>query len=447
MKKVLFFIALLFIPVFVFAEGLPNEVFSTNITSAVQKNNVKTAYRSLSMTSSFIENFNIPLNLYTADGVTPLYLLSKNLSTPTKDNSIVPSADNPVEVLDDGIIYILTNGFNTYNLDHNIFTTGEYGTVNENSTKQYITQIALWMYIYQNKDKFEKYCSNDACYFFDSDGSAVEYQEVYNLVKEGSEITNYQYLGYIIKLVDNAKTYKRESSSLSSISADALEYTVDNTNKILKTNVIQPTAKGNKDHLIRLEIALEDPDQYGAYLVNENGEKIEDLSNVPSKFHIVVPLKDDLSKMNLSHISLRIKGYFEQSKAYEYHAKMVLRNGSLSPILYGTLPTEEVSKDYSLKNFVKISTLDPKNSHLAGATMVLTKKGDSSFKSSWVSNDEAHFLQLDNGEYTLCETKAPKGYSACEECVNFRIDGDNVTVLDVKNEEKVEIPNTAKFQG
>ena len=224
MKRIirLLFILLLF-PVMVYAEGLPVENFTTNVTSAVLQNNVRMAYRSKSMTSPFINSFAVPQNVRTSDGITPLYILSKNLDTPTTDNVIPVGEDNPVEIQDAGINYILTYGYNIENPDGSIFASGEYGNVTDNSIKQYDTQIALWIYIYQNKNKFiNSYCQNGACDFLNTSNEAVDATEVYDLVVEGAKIQGYEYLGYIIKLVDNAKNYKKETSTVSSVSGDTI---------------------------------------------------------------------------------------------------------------------------------------------------------------------------------------------------------------------------------
>ena len=448
-KQFLLLILLLFMPVMVFAEGLPTEAFSTNVDSNITYYNyVQKAYRSKSMTSPFIENFSAPLNLRTGDGLFPLYLLSKNEMTPSTSDKINPSNTNPLEITDDGIIYIISYGYNVGSQNESIFDSNMYGTVTDDSLKEYLTQIALWVYIYQNKEKFkDTYCADEACDFTNSDGTLVSAKDVYDLIAEGSTFHNYSYLSYITKLVDNANVYRSEDSTISSISGDILEYEIDKKNHILTTKAIQPVPTGNSTNYMGCNITLEDPNQYGVYFADSKGNKINDISSYQGAFHLVVPLQDDLDKMNLNSIKLHIKGYFLQSKAYEYTASMALRKASysLSPILYGNFPLEEVQNNYTLQNFVKISTLDSKNSLLSGATMVLTRKDDPNYKEEWVSGEEAHFIQLRNGEYTLCETKAPNGYEACSECVDFKVDGENVTVLDVKNDQVVPIPNTSMF--
>ncbi len=448
-KQFLLLILLLLIPSMVFAEGLPTGSFSTNADSNITYYNyVQKAFRSKSMTSPFIENFSAPLNLRTNDGTYPLYLLSKNHEVPYSSDPI--DSANSKAITDDGILYIISYGFNVGSQNESIFDTKEFGEVTEDSLKEYLTQIALWVYIYQNKSKFsDTYCYNGGCDFTNSDGTLVSATEVYDLIAQGATFNKYGSLNYIIKLVDNAKIYKSQTSTLSSISGDTLEYEIDKKNHILTTKLIRPTPTGNSTNYVGYSISLEDPNQYGVYFTNENDEIITDISSYQGAFHLVVPLQDNLDNMNLNSIKLHIKGYFLQSRAYECVATLAPKKSSngLSPILYGNFPLEEVDNDYSIQNFVKISTLDPKNTLLAGATMVLTKKDDPTFSESWISGEDAHFLQLRNGEYTLCETKAPNGYEACTECVDFKVDGENVTVLDVKNEQKVPIPNTSMFSN
>ena len=439
-KRFLFILILLLIPTAVLAEGLPTGDFQTNY-NGMTYNYIQSAYRSLSMTSPFIESFNAPYNLRTGDGVYALYTLSKNDRVPSR-NDTVNSTSHEIE--DDGIEYILMNGYRMDNTP-NIFDSEEYGAVDTRNIKEYITQIALWLYLYQNQSKFSNYCSNRACEFTNSSGEAISAEEIYDFIVEGAKISGYNYLNYIIKLVDNASIYRREPSQLSSISSDSLEYEIDKKNHILVTKEIHPTPTGNSTNFMGFVIEIDDPNQYGAYFSDNDGNKITDMEHYQGAFHLVVPLQEELDKMNLNSIQLHIKGYFSNHHVYDYTTVDSTGNDPFTHMVASGSQTEEIRNDYSLHNFVKISTLDPMNSLLAGATMVLTKKGDPSFNESWISGEDAHFIQLRNGEYTLCETKAPHGFEACTECVDFNVDGENVTVLDVKNDQKVEIPNTALF--
>ena len=438
----------------VFAEGLPTNSFTSNSSNSMAYNYIRLSLRSRSMTSPFIYSFDVPYNLKTNDGKYPLYIFSKNLGVPSISEEFIPSNDNPTEVMDSGILYILTYGYNTGNSNESIFMNGEHSNNLSDATKQYITQIALWLYIYQNKEQFkDTYCFNDACVFLDSSNQVVPFDEVYNLVKEAGKISDYSYLSYIIDLVDNAKVYKKEVSQLSSTSAEHLSYQVKKESNQLISEVLRPIANSNSTNFLNYTVTIEDPNQYGAYFIHENGQRIDDLSSINGSFQLVVPLKEKLEDMDLSSIKIKITGYFLRSDAYEYHVSRTQNAdlNSFSSVLYGFIPTETVENVYTLQNFVRISALSPNKSILAGATMVLTKKGDSNYRETWISGEDVHFIQLREGDYTLCETNAPKGYETATQCYDFSVNGANVNVeipnVEATQEQAVVVPDTALFQS
>ena len=456
MKKILSILVIIAISFYgVMAQELPNRDFSTNVSAMGQSNYMRKAMASRSMTSPFINSFATPYNLKTDDNLYPLYMLSKNMEVPTTAEVITPGSDNPVEVEDDGILYIIQNGYDFENDANSIFASEKYGAVSDVAIKQYITQVALWLYIYQNKNHFKNsYCANGNCDFLDSNNNVVEASDVYSLIEQAASFSGYNYLNYILELVNKAKTYKKDSSQLSSIAGESFTFTVDKEKKLLTTEVIQPKAKGNVENFLRFAVTLEDPNQYGAYFINENNEKIEDLNSISGAFRLVVPLLEEIEKMDLSTIRVTITGYFQNDSVFEYHitdSRQVRASdqfaGYSNLLLTGVQP-QEIANSYALQNFVSISALGPTNTGLVGATMVLTKKGDKDFKETWISNGEAHYIQLRNGDYTLCEEEAPAGYAASTECFDFSVDGANVTVLNVQNrEEDIVIPNTSLFQS
>ena len=68
-------------------------------------------------------------------------------------------------------------------------------------------------------------------------------------------------------------------------------------------------------------------------------------------------------------------------------------------------------------------------------------KDDSSDEWTWVSTDKPHMLELEDGEYSLCETIAPSGYEPKTECIDFSVEEGKVNAVKMENS-PVHIPNT-----
>ena len=73
---------------------------------------------------------------------------------------------------------------------------------------------------------------------------------------------------------------------------------------------------------------------------------------------------------------------------------------------------------------VKISKTDVTGSkEVPGATLVV-KDASGSVVEKWVSTNEAHYVTVDPGVYTLTETIAPKGYKLSTTTITFKVDED-----------------------
>ncbi len=73
---------------------------------------------------------------------------------------------------------------------------------------------------------------------------------------------------------------------------------------------------------------------------------------------------------------------------------------------------------------VKISKTDVTGSkEVSGATLVV-KDASGSVVEKWVSTNEAHYVTVDPGVYTLTETIAPKGYKLSTTTITFKVDED-----------------------
>ena len=182
-----------------------------------------------------------------------------------------------------------------------------------------------------------------------------------------------------------------------------------------------------------------------------NNHTISNPDRITSSFKVVVPLKEDLSTMDLTSIKVHVYAHFLKPTGNEYRVtdstnplidsnkKQVYTN-----VYYGYTPNEVIETNFNLYNFTKISKIDVANSNeLPGATLVITDKNDSTNTETWVSTDTPHYTYLKNGDYQLCETLAPDGYEKSTECIDFSVDGTKITSVVMEN---AHIPNTSAFR-
>lgn len=439
--------------------GMPTTTFTSNVINDNKVNYITDALTANGQINNISSVFDTKL-MKTSDNKTPLYSLMKNLETPMTTEQFEILEDNPNPISDNGILYILAHGYNTTNTDHNIFATAQYGGVADNNIKQYITQVALWLYIYENNSSFsETYCANNACTFINpNDNSAVLASEIRNIINKCGSFLNCNYFNYITLLVDNAKKYTGGlDSKITAIGSGKLSYELNAEATKITTEVITPTVTSNKDNYMYYALELEDPNDYGAYIADKDGNKITNTNIMNGSFRVVVPLEEDINAMDLSSIKINIYGYFVKDAGYDYRVTKTSESNSLlnssknqkyTNVLLGYTPYEIVSTNFKLYNFTKISKIDATNSEeLPGATLVITKKGSDDKIETWVSTTEPHYTYLENGEYNLCETIAPKGYALNTECIEFSVDGSKVTTVEMENELAVDVPNTGIFKN
>lgn len=436
--------------------GIPNSTFTTNVTNDDVVNYVREAFSSNGQTNSKSSTFDVKL-MRTSDNKTPLYSLMKNLEIPKTTEKFEILSDNPLSVNNKGILYILAHGYNITNTSNDIFSTNTYGSVSNNDIKQYITQIALWLYVYENNSSFSStYCANNGCSFLSSDKTSINSTDVRNIILSASSYNNYKYLNYITLLVDNAKKYSGSSSSkISALKSGALSYQINNEFTLLTTDSITVGIDGNRDNFMYYSVEIKDPNGYGAYLTDSSGGKLSSTNVMTGTFKVAVPLKEELTKMDLSSIEVQIYGHFVKDDGYDYRVTSTSPDNKLinasktqryTNVLLGYTPSEVVATSFKLYNFTIISKVDVTNGEeLPGATLVLTKKDDESKKETWVSTNQPHYTYLENGEYSLCETLAPNGYALNTECIKFTVDGKNIKTVTMKNEPAVPVPNTGIF--
>lgn len=430
---------------------IPSNMFTSNISNTNQTNYIKTALTSNGNTSTFIENFSIPSNMKINNKNTPLYKMQKNFDTPTNTEKFEMIDENPININDLGISYILSHGYNTNNTTNTIFETKTYGSITDNNIKQYITQIALWLYIYENKNKFSNtYCNNNGCDFLDTNNSLVSSESIRQLIESAGNISNYKYLKYITLLVDKAKNYTGETEiQLTPISGNNLSYEINDEFTLLTTETITPTVSKNENNFMYYSIEINDSNNYGVYITDNKNNKITNMNVLTGSFKVVVPLKEELETMNLSSIEINIYGNFIKDETYEYRVTSkttgeLTKHDNFSNVLLGYNPNEIVKTSFKLHNFTQINKVDKNDSKpLTGATLIIKRKDSEEEVETWVSTNEPHYTYLSNGDYELCEKEAPNGYKLAE-CKDFSIDDTTIKVITLENELIVEnIPNTS----
>ena len=439
--------------------GIPKNTFTTNVTNDTTVNYVKDAYTAASQTNSYTSLFAVKL-MKTNDNTTPLYSLMKNLEIPKTTEQFEILENNPNSIANKGILYILAHGYNTTNTTNNVFSTGTYGTVSSNDVKQYITQLALWLYIYENSSSFSTtYCANEGCQFQDpTTKTTITPADVRNIIIAGGTVNNYTYLNYITLLVDSAKAYTGSAtSSISALKSGELSYQINNNFTLLTTDAISVEIESNRPNYMYYSVEIKDPNGYGAYITDSSGNRQTNTNIMNGSFRVAVPLKEDLTEMDLSSIEVQVYGHFVRDDGYDYRVTNTSSSNTLlnknktqryTNVLLGYTPNEVVATSFELYNFVKISKIDATNSkELPGATLELTKKDDESKKETWVSTEEPHYTYLEDGDYRLCETIAPEGYSLNTECVEFTVDGKSIKAVELKNEPTVPVENTGKFSS
>ena len=432
--------------------GFPSSTFTSNITNNTKVNYIKDAITAANENSNYSASFDVIKDFHVYGSDTPLYSLMKNLQIPKTTEKFEIKDDSPSTIQDNGLLYIMTHGYNATNPDNNIFSSLAYGAVADNTIKEYVTQIAIWLYIYEKKSSFSHYCSNNECVFYDSSNAAIPVDTIKSFISHAASVNGYNYLNYITALVDQAKAYTgAQESKMASLSAASFSYTINEDFTSLKTDTITPQVTSNQDNFLYYSIEIDDPNSYGAYITDVNNHTISNPDRITSSFKVVVPLKEDLSTMDLTSIKVHVYAHFLKPTGNEYRVtdstnplidsnkKQVYTN-----VYYGYTPNEVIETNFNLYNFTKISKIDVANSNeLPGATLVITDKNDSTNTETWVSTDTPHYTYLKNGDYQLCETLAPDGYEKSTECIDFSVDGTKITSVVMEN---AHIPNTSAFR-
>ena len=134
-------------------------------------------------------------------------------------------------------------------------------------------------------------------------------------------------------------------------------------------------------------------------------------------------------------------GYILSNEKKEFTVK---EDGSVTTVVFYNKAEEKVEEPKE-PNKVKISKQDiATKQELPGATLVIKdENGKELYR--WVSTNEARYVELEKGTYTLEEIQAPDGYILSTEKITFTVNEDGTVDKEVimYNTKAVEVPITS----
>lgn len=377
---------------------------------------------------NYINGIIMGADIAAPDG-TQLYCLEHDKAFPLTDRNITYTKNNDTvnpNYIDDGIVYILSQG---YNQNPNFAPS-----LTPNEAK-YVTQIAIWYYQCLRDGRLSE-TDPEGPYLTATQIAAIKADSKY-----GSEVA---------KLAEGAKSeHDHPTQNTITVNTEGVRWTVNG--KYLETSVIKPEYTG---YLKAYKVVLPE-NTYGARVVDENGKEIS--SSTPIAVNKGFKVQVEISKVrNTNKIDLQnvvINGTFEERKAYSYSPTSGDHYAEYQVLLYAAWDSVEVSTDanfhFDIKTGpVKISKTDITNSaEVPGATLVI-KDCTGATVASWVSGKEPHYIDAlpyygDDCKYSLTETIAPTGYAKSSTTVQFNVKpSGEVTSVVMTNTPTTKSPDT-----
>ena len=403
-----------------------------------------------------VDSFKIPLNYSISGDSRAIYTLQKNLSIPGSTETIGDDANNPVAIDLDGIEYIINHGYYDSNNPGDFFNKSNYGSMN-NNIKQYLTQMALWLLIYEDTDHYGALCSStiDAnvtgCNFNfkQVSGETTTYTpisatNVRTIIDKAAAENGYQYLGLITDFVDAAKQFNGKYVYNVDTEQEA-NYTVENN--LVLTNLITPISKGEK--MINYDLSIEDPNHYGAYLIDSSGTKITTLTNRTGAFRIAIPVSNYGEGMDLTSVRVRISGKFITYFPYNYHItdtpnQSLIDAGTMNR--YSFLVAPVTNKNSSTReifpfNYILLSKVDvASGKDIPNVELTVIDKVTNNAVATITTSNKPTMVMIANGDYKLCESSSSSEYSSTKQCSDFTVDGKKIIRVKL---ESAKVPNTA----
>ncbi len=272
-----------------------------------------------------------------------------------------------------------------------------------------------------------------------------------------------KYIKYIVKLLNDASEYEGgEEPAIGSFNTN-FNYSFTRDNSMIYIYNLAPNITSDSVNYMYYAVEIEDPNSYGVYVADKNGNRLTNTNQMSEAFSIVIPVGSDITQMDLTSINIKVYAYFllDNNKSYAVTtststplpgttSNLVVKYGDnkydrFSDVTLGYSPYEVISTQFRLRNFTKISKIDITDSkELPGATLVVTDKNDNTKTWTWVSTDTPHLISLENGDYKLCETIAPDGYAPRTECIDFTVNGSTINTVTMENS-PITVPDTSSM--
>ena len=213
------------------------------------------------------------------------------------------------------------------------------------------------------------------------------------------------------------------------LNTDSIKFTVDKTGKITDSNgnTLKEVVMFNKP-IPKTNVTISKQDITtskelpGATLqVKDNTGKIIDTWVSTNEVHVIKDLPEGTYTLTET---IAPDGYVlsKETITFKIDSKGTLLNKDDKAIdkivMYNEKKPTPEQKKYPI---VKIDAKT--NENLAGASLEIKDK-DGKVVDSWVTDKNAHYVELVEGSYTLSETKAPNGYILSNETIKFTVSSD-----------------------
>lgn len=246
---------------------------------------------------------------------------------------------------------------------------------------------------------------------------------------------DYNLRGYIQSLVNVGKANRKAYVTTLTLSTTA------NTMSLKDNYYVSDAITATTSNIANYTVTLSNAPS-GTEILNSNGEKTN-IINANDSFTVRVPVSNVKSTNLDITITATGKGIFK--KAYVYQPTNGMQNV--------TLLEEETKTDSFVLSLatskVTIIKVDSKTGNtLAGAKLVLKDAAGKEI-TSWTSTVNGHVIRnLADGDYTVEEVSAPKGYKLNTTPVKFTVNSNNKDIkVKVANEAKDVVVNITKVDA